>query len=426
VSAIDDRTAATSASRLGAAFWRFWAATSMALFGSAFGLVVFPLVATLALGASATTVGVLAFVELVPYLLFGLFVGVVVDRVPRRTLMAVSHVLRALLLATVPLLAALHALSLPALFVVAFLFGTLTLVFEVAHQAFLPALVGRDRLVEANSRLQISRSAAELSGPGLAGPAVQLFTAPGALLVNAVAFLAAGGLLSTVRQREELIPPTGALWQQVRDGVALVLRNPVLRALAAALSALYFFITAVSPLIIVFAARGLHLSPSAIGLAFACAGVGTIVGAAVNGPLTRGLGINRVLALSAVLSGAAPALAALATPATALPMLMVGQFLTATAGTVFAVTQVSARQAVTPDTMQGRMNGTMRFAGIGGRALGSLGAGLLAGVVGVRTTLAVAALGGVFAMLLLVRSPLVHVRRVDELAPSAEAGAGDG
>jgi Transmembrane secretion effector len=423
VSVVGDRTVATSGSRLGANFWRFWAATSLALFGSAFGLVVFPLVATLALRASATAVGVLAFVELAPYLLFGLFVGVVVDRVPRRSLMAASHLLRALLLATVPLLAALGALTLPALFVIAFVFGTFTLLFEVAHQAFLPALVGRDTLVEANSRLQISRSAAELSGPGLAGPAVQLFTAPGALLVNAVAFMAAGAVLWTVRQREVLVPPAGALWQQVRDGIAFVARHPVLRALAGALSALYFFITAVAPLIIVLAARNLRLSPSAIGLAFACAGVGTVVGAVVNAPLVRWLGVNQVLAWSAVLSGAAPALAALATPASALPMLMAGQLLTATAGTVFAVTQVSARQAVTPDPMQGRMNGTMRFAGIGGRALGSLAAGLLAGVVGVRVTLAVAALGGVLALAFLLASPLARVRRVDELAP---AGGGDG
>jgi hypothetical protein len=223
---------------LGTDFVRFWLATTAALFGSSFGLVVIPLVAGLTLRASAGQVALLGFLELAPYLIFGLFVGAWVDRVPKRTLMITSHVLRAATLAVIPAAYSLGILSVGLLYVTSFVFGFLTMLFEVAHQSYLPIVVGDADLLEANGRMQFSRSSAELSGPGAAGAAVQVLAAPLALVANALAFLGAAALIFSMRRREEPAPRPGLLMRDVREGLVFVFHDRVLRAVAGSLSAL--------------------------------------------------------------------------------------------------------------------------------------------------------------------------------------------
>jgi MFS family permease len=226
-----------------------------------------------------------------------------------------------------------------------------------------------------------------------------------------------------MRRREEPAPRPGLLMRDVREGLVFVFHDRVLRAVAGSLSALYLFITAPAPLIILFFARELRLAPAAIGIAYAVGGAGTLIGAIANAPLVRRLGLNRVMALSVVVAALGPLCVAAATRSTAFPMLLLGELLTAVGGTVFAVVQVSLRQKMTPPELQGRMNGTMRFMGIGGRAVGVLLAGIVADLIGLRTTIGLAALGGVVALAWIAASPIV---RMKSLADATEPQVGTG
>jgi MFS family permease len=399
-------------------FRRFWIASTAALFGSAFGLIVIPLVAALALRASPAEIGLLAFLELLPYLLFGLVAGVWVDRFPRRRIMIACHLARFVVLLGIPISYWLGALSLPYLFGTSFVFGTFSLFFDVSHQAYLPTLVSRETLVSANGAMQFSRSAADLTGPGLAGPVVALVTAPVAVLVNAFSFLVAAALLGRVRGdgRVAARPPTRGVLGDTRDGLMFVLRSPLLRPIAGSLLAVYFFIVSISTLTIYYASTRLHLGPTEIGIAYALGSAGTLVGASINGPLMRVLGIGRMVLLAGLLSGAGPLLVALATPADAFAMLVASEIIVSVCGTVFAVGQVSIRQGATPDAMQGRMNGVMRFVGIGGRALGSLTSGVAGDLIGVRPVLAIASVGGLLAFTAIRVSPIPRLATPADVA----------
>ena len=415
---------------LGADFFRFWLATTAALFGSSFGLIVIPLLASIVLRASAAQIGLIGFLELAPYLAFGLLVGGLVDRVPRRRLMIASHVLRAAVLTVIPVTAAIGVLRVGLLYGISFAFGSLTLLFDVAHQTFLPGLVGKERLLEANGRMQFSRSSAELSGPGLAGVVVQLVTAPFALIVNAVSFVGAAVLLGTVgkeapaREREQVAAAgSHTVIRDMRDGIALVMRDSTLRALAWSLAALYFFITAMTPLIILFTSRTLRLAPEMIGIAYAVGGAGTLVGAVINVGLIRRFGLNKVMPLAAMTAALGPLCVAVAGRSTVFPLLLLGQTMTGAGGTVFAVAQVSLRQYVTPPNLLGRMNGTMRFLSIGGRAIGTLAAGFVASTIGLRPTIACSVLGGLVAVTCILTSPIARLHDLRGAARPAEEPA---
>ncbi len=170
-------------------FLRLWTAQTISVFGTQVTLVALPLAAVLALDASAAQVGVLGAAERVPFLLFGLFAGVWVDRLRRRPVMIWADIGRALVLAWIPVAAVLGLLSIEQLYFVGFLAGVLTVFFDVAYQSYLPALVERDQLVEGNSKLEVSNSIASIAGPGIAGVLVQILTAPIAIFVNSLSYL---------------------------------------------------------------------------------------------------------------------------------------------------------------------------------------------------------------------------------------------
>ncbi|MFT4081592.1 MAG: MFS transporter [Nocardioides sp.] len=399
-------------------FRRFWTATTAALFGSAFGLIVIPLIAALTLDASPADIGLLGFLELLPYLLFGLFAGVWVDRFSRRRVMLVCHLGRFLVLCGIPIAYLSGTLNLPFLLATSFVFGTFSLFFDIAHQAFLPSLLERDELVSANGAMQFSRSAAELSGPGIAGPVIAMVTAPAAVLVNAFSFLAAAVLLLRVRRGGEAVSRSGepaSVLSDTREGLVYVLRTRMLRAIAASLFAVYFFVVSISILTIYYASTQLGLGPTQIGVAYALGSVGTLIGASINSPLMRLLGLGRMVWMSALLSGLGPLLIALATPGNGFVMLIASEAIVSVCGTVFAVGQVSIRQSVTPDFIQGRMNGFMRFIGIGSRAVGSLVAGVVGDLIGVRATLAIGSVGGLLAFLSIWYSPIRRLRTPEDV-----------
>lgn len=396
-------------------FLKLWTATGVSLVGSSFALLAVPLLAVLTLDASPRQVGILSALELMPYLVLGLFAGAWVDRLPRRPIMVTAHVGRALVLGTIPLAALAGVLTMPFLFVASFAFGVLTLFFDVAHQAYVPTLVTSARLVAANSRMQASRAAAEIAGPGLAGVVVQALTAPLAVAVNAAAFLGAAVCTASIHGDEDA--PDGGrrlLVQEVRDGLAVVFGSPLLRSIAASAATLYFFVASIAALVVVYATRDLGLSPAEIGAAYSVGSAGTLAGAVANGPFAARAGPGRTMAVSAVVAGLSPLPLALATHNSAFALLILSQLLLGFGATVFGITQVSLRQALTEQRLQGRVNGTLRFLGVGSQALGALLAGFLGQLVGLRLTIALAAVGGPVAFLFIRFSPVHGLERMPD------------
>lgn len=392
-------------------FRRLWAGHTVSQIGSQITFLALPLTAVLALDATPVQMGFLAAALSLPALVVGLFVGVWVDRLRRRPLLIAADIGRALLLLGVPIAVILDVLTIEHLYVTAFLIGFLTLLFDVAYRSYLPSLVSRDRLVEGNSKLELSRSAAEIAGPGLAGGLVQIVTAPMALFVDAVSFLLSAIFLGAIDAPEAATPvrdPNRRVWRDIADGLRLVFGTPALRALAGCAATVGFFNAVLEAVLILYVVQELGLSPGLIGLIFAAGNVGFLVGALVPSRLTTWIGLGPTLGIGLLTIGLGDLLVPLAGGPHLLILLLLAsaQFMFGAGYVVFNVNQVSLRQALTPDRLQGRMNATLSFMLHGVVPAGAILGGILGTTFGLRSTLIIAALGEIVAILWIVLGPL--------------------
>lgn len=394
-------------------FIRLWVGQTVSEFGSRITALALPLTAALTVHAAPAAMGLLAAAGTAPYLLIGLPAGVWVDRLPRRPLLLGADCARALLLLAIPLAAFRDALTIGLLVAVAFLVGIPTVFFEVAYQAFLPALVGRERLVEGNSAMEGGWAAAQIAGPGVAGALVQLLTAPLALLVDAASFLLSALLLAFVRVREPAPALRGTgqtLWREIGAGVGVVARRPLLRAIAGCTATGTFASGIVQAVYLLYVARRLGVGAGAIGAVVALGSVGFLVGATLAGPIARRIGLGATLVGAPVVAACGIACIPAASGRATLPLLVLAQFVVAGGSVIYNVNQVSLRQAITPDALLGRMNATMRFLIWGALPLGALLGGALGGAIGLRATLVVGALGQLLASLWVICSPVRRSR----------------
>jgi MFS family permease len=403
-------------------FALLWSAQSISLVGSQITLMALPLTAILLLQATPMQVGLLTAAGYLPFLLMGLPAGVWVDQMRRRPIMIVADVGRTLLLLVIPAAYALDMLRLWMLYPIAFLTGILSLFFDVAHQSYLPSLVPRDRLAEGNAKLEISFSGSQLFGPGLGGVLVQILTAPFALLADAISYLVSAVLILAIR-RPEPPPASGegtaaSLGGQIKEGLRYVLDHKLLRpiALTTGIGNLFDLYGMVAAILTLYAVRELELSPAALGGVLAAANAGSLLAATVNGRLIQRFGVGPVLAVSSVVPGLAVLLLPLATPVTAVPILVTSLGVAGFAIAIYNVNQITLRQTVTPDAMQGRMNATIRFLIWGTLPIGTFLGGLLGGAIGLRPTLVIAGIGSTLASLPMILSSIRSLRNV----PSAE------
>jgi predicted MFS family arabinose efflux permease len=395
-------------------FVRLWCGSAVSLLGTQVSAVALPLTAVLVLGAGPWEMGVLSAARWLPYLLLGLVAGVWADRVRRRPLMIGTDLVRALLMGSLPLAAAAGALRFEQVVAVAFGMGVLSLFFEAAYQAYLPALVPGAALVEGNSKLELARSSAQVAGPALAGGLVQLVGAPFALLFDAGSFVASAGALARV---EALEAPPGdaggrrALRREVAEGLRWVFGHPLLRPIVLNNMSRMLAAGATGAVFVLYATRRLELSPGVFGLVLAAGGPGAVLGALSAPALINRLGPGPLL----VVTFAAEGFIALLVPAAALlpaaPVLLAGAqcgiWYLLTAG---SVAELSLRQTVTPRRLQGRMNATMRSLNWGTVAAGALGGGALAERFGLTATLVGAALWMILASGWTLFSPLRRLR----------------
>ena len=414
-------------------FLNLWTAETVSQLGSQISQIGLPLVAIIVLEASAFEVALLGVIEFAPFILISLPAGVWVDRLRRKPILVTADLGRALLLASIPVAYWLDALTIWQLYVVGFVVGVLTVFFDVSYQAYLPSLVSRQQLIDGNSKLEISRSGAQLAGPGLGGALVQVLTAPVAVLVDAISFLASAIFLVRIRKQEQA--PTRAERQagpgmktELKEGLAWVLGNRYLRWIAASTATFNFFSNMLFAVFLVFAVRVLELGPGVIGLIFAVGSVGYLVGALLANRVSRRFGVgpddhHRRSRLDLV----APARGS-RRRRIRFRFVIAGLVISSMGIPIYNITQVSFRQAITPERLQGRMNSVMRFVVWGVIPLGSLVGGALATWFGLRSAIWAGAIGMSLAALPVLLSPVRTLREmpepVEELLPSEADAAG--
>ncbi len=357
-------------------FRNLWAAETVSVFGTQISQLALPLVAVITLEASVFEVALLGVIEFAPFILISLPAGVWVDRMRRKPILVTADVGRALLLASIPIAYWLDALTIWQMYVVGFAVGVLTVFFDVSYQSYLPSLVDRQQLVEGNSKLEISRSAAQLAGPGLAGILVEAVKAPGAVLVDAISFALSAFYLFRIKAEERA--PTRAerqagpgMKQEVKEGLRWVFGNRYLRWIAASTATFNFFANIIFSVYLVYAVRVLHIRPGVLGLVFAVSSIGYLVGALAANRLSRRFGVGPTIILGAA-GSVSLLLLAVAPTSNPIPFLIAAQAISSMGIPIYNITQVSFRQAITPERLQGRMNSVMRFIVWGVMPLGAL------------------------------------------------------
>jgi len=404
-------------------FLKLWSAETISQFGSQITGLALPLVAIITLDVSAFQVSALYVIEFAPFLLISLPAGVWVDRLPRRPILILGDLGRAALLATIPIAYALDMLTIWQLYAVGFFVGICTVFFDVAYQSYLPSLVDRTALVEGNSKLEISRSAAQLSGPAAAGVLVQALKAPYAILLDAVSFLASGLFVLGIRKREENVPTRAerkesktSMRAELREGLGWVLGNPYLRTISMSTATFNFFGSMMQAILAVYLVRSLGMSPFLIGVIFAVGNLGYLAGALLTNRISRRIGVGPAIVVGGM-AGIAQLLIPLAPQEAhaAVPWLVASGLIVGFGVVLYNVTQVSMRQAITPERLQGRMNSSIRFIVWGVMPLGLLAGGALATSFDLRTAIWVGAIGNSLSWLPLVIGPVKSLREVPEI-----------
>ncbi|MGD0018796.1 MAG: MFS transporter [Candidatus Limnocylindrales bacterium] len=408
-------------------FRKLWTAATVSVLGSQVTLIALPYIALKMLSATVFQVSLLAAIEMLPFLLFTLPAGAWLDRVRRRPILVAADIGRGVALMSIPVAYVAGALTLTQLFVVAFITGTFTALFDIADQSFLPDLLERADLVEGNARLQISYSAAQIGGPTLAGNMIAVVAAPIAIVVDALSFFISGGLISAIKKREpkperaldENGRPT-SLRSEIAIGLRYVVGDRYLRPIAGCTGTSNLFGAALFGIFPVLIWRELDLPTAFYGTVMGLASFGFLAGAAMSSRLPRSIGIGPTIVVSAALSSPAFLLMTL-TPASlgwAAITLFGGWFVVGFTQVIYNVAQISLRQSITPLAMQSRMNATMRFIVWGTIPIGSLMGGVMATLLPVRVALVIAALGSFASSLWVLFSP---VRSLREMPAEPEA-----
>ncbi|MCX4515545.1 MFS transporter [Streptomyces sp. NBC_01619] len=394
-------------------------------------LVALPLVAVLVLDASAFQVGLLTAAETAAFLLIGLPAGALTDRMRKRPLMIGADVVRAAVMASIPVAALAGVLTMAQLYAVALISGVATVFFDVAHQSYLPQILPRKQLVAGNGALETVRSTAQVTGPGIGGGLVQLAGAHLAVIADAIGYALSALFILGIERPEERPAPSnsGSLRKDIGEGVRFVIGHPLLRVIALTTGLANLCTAVLMATQTVHLVRVVGLQPGGLGLVLSASAVGGLLGALCAGRLAARVGQARLIWLSALATGPFAVLWPLAGHGVGGAVLFAaGSGAVSFGAVVYNVAQVSFRQALCPPRLLGRMNATLRFLMWGTLPLGALLGGALAESFGPRTALAWCAAGFLAVPLPLLLSPLRRMRDLpvpEHPQEESAQGAGD-
>jgi MFS family permease len=379
-------------------FLKLWVGQSISEFGTRISRTAIPLIAVILLGASPAQMGVLTALGSAPVLLFGLFAGVWVDRLPRRPVMIAMDLGRLLLLLTIPITALTGTLSMGLLYLVVPLQGIMSLIFYTAYHAYLPSLINRADLVEGNSKLATTESLAEIGGPSVAGLLIQWISAPLSVVFDAISYLFSSISFLLIRQPEPPRterPAGSSALTEIREGLAVIAGNPILRVLIISVGVRTFFGNFYGALYDIYAIRDLGLTPAVLGLVVSAGGIGALIGSLLADRIQKRLGLGRTITVMLLISGLNNLLIPLAAYAgTLAPVVMIAaQIIGDGAMLIFFINDTSLRQIIVPDRLLGRTNATFGFLAQGIAPVGALVAGTVAASVGAQPVLWLAGFG---------------------------------
>jgi MFS family permease len=396
-------------------FRRFWIGQTISVFGDQVTQLALPIVAVLMLAADPTQMGLLTAVGLLPHLLFSLPAGVWLDRVQeRRRLMILCDIGRALAIVTIPVAFALGWLRLELLFVIAFVVGSFSVVFDISWNTLFVSVVKREQFVEATALLNGSRSLSSVAGPAISGVLIQLFKAPLALVADALSFLGSVFFLRRITAPEPPIErEPGTIRQQLGSGLAFMFGDPIMRPTILSAATLNLFNFCFQALFILYATVYLGVQPGILGVALGLGAVGGVLGAITASRIGRWLGIGRAYVLGLIVFPASVILIPLAEGlpgALILTFLFLSEFGQGIGVMILDINVGAMIQARTPDRIRGRAGGAFRFINMGIRPIGATIGGVLGGILGVRETLFIVIVLQMAAVLWLYRSPILKLR----------------
>lgn len=392
-------------------FLKLWGGQGISELGSQVSQLALPTVAILLLHATPFQVGLLATFEFLAFPVLGLFAGVWVDRLRRRRIMIACDVGRMLALASVPIAFVFNILTIPQLYVVGLITGVGTVFFDVAYQSYLPSLISRGDLVEGNTKLQVTGSVAQMAGPAVAGFLIQLVGPARAVVADATSFLVSVLSLAWIRKPEPSPKPVtgsaptsfrGEMW----EGIQVVFGNPTIWKIAGSTSTSNLGSNILFAVYLIFAYRVLHLSPGLIGVIFGAGAVGGLIGALSASWIARHIGLGPTLFVTIVVGGLATVLIPLAQYGFAVPLLFAASVIGSFVNPVYNINQVSLRQAITPDRVQGRMNATVRTVIWGTIPIGAFIGGVIGNEFGLLPAMYVGVAVQVFAGFWILLGPV--------------------
>lgn len=391
-------------------FLRLWAAQSLSAIGTRFTREGLPIIAALSLGATAMDLGLLIALSALPGVLLSPFVGAWIDRTRRRRVLILADLVRAAALVSLPMAAWYDAITIGQVMGVATIVALFSMIFQTADNAYLPSVIEQDRLLEGNAKLATSDAVAEVVGPAAAGVAIQLFTAPFAILFDTLSYLWSAALLASIRRPEKPIE-TGEhapdLWRETAEGLRFVFGHPVLRPLTLCFSTLMFFLSFFAPLYVLYAVRDLGIPPGILGFVIALGGLSAVVGARLATWAGERLPPRKLLIGVLLAYGIVTSFIPLAQGPLwlAVGLLCLGQLCGDGLYVVFHTNAAALRQTVTPDALRGREGGVVHLLSSGLGLIAALLAGLMADLVGIRPILWIGAFGVFASSLWLLAMP---------------------
>ncbi|MEU8141064.1 MFS transporter [Nonomuraea sp. NPDC048901] len=396
-------------------FMLFWTGQSISDLGAAVTTLAVPLVAVTMLRATTFEVGVLTACATAAWLIMTLPAGMIVDRVAKRPLMIGCGVARGAVVASIPVAAALGHLTISHLYAMAFLVGSINVVFEIACQSYLPVLLSRRRLIEGNGKIATTNAVALAVGPSLAGGLMTLLhTAARVMVVDCLSYVIGIASLLLIRTPESRPPvrESRSMRKAAAEGITFVLGHPVLRRVVACSAISNLCDAMITTLVVVFVLGDLGADPATLGLVLGLGSAGGIVGGVLATSFARWVGPARALWAGKLCLGGFTLLIPLGGPGWGVLAVAAGLFASRLSTVAYNVLQITYRQSICPPELLGRMNASIRWLIRGAMPFGGLLAGTLGAWLGARTTLAVAVTCSWLAVLWLVFSPLRRQRDI--------------